>query len=84
MAITITNFNPQTRSITFTADGQSFTKTGLGTFASEKELIEWCESIARTEASAEPTIGVDIASLLNTPISSADLPSPQPSLDPEA
>jgi hypothetical protein len=82
--ITITNFDEAKRSITFTANGQSFTKTGLGTFASKKELLEWCESIARTESAPAPSLGVDIADMLGKPLASKDLPEVRPTLDHEA
>ena len=73
--ITITHLDPVARSVTFSANGQTKTITGLGEFRDEKSFIEYLEAVARVEMSDDLAPLPDMAKHLNKEVESASIPA---------
>jgi hypothetical protein len=72
--IKITALDLAARTVTFQANGQTKTIEGLGDFESEKQFVEYLESVARTDmAPALEPIALDKSVLLGKDLSSADM-----------
>lgn len=72
--IKITALDLAARTVTFQANGQTKTIEGLGDFESEKQFVEYLESVARTDmAPALEPLSLDKSALLGKDLSSADM-----------
>jgi hypothetical protein len=72
--IKITALDLATRTVTLTAIGQTKTIEGRGDFESEKQFVEYLESVARTDmAPALEPLALDKSALLGKDLSSADM-----------
>lgn len=76
--IRIISLDLNARTVTFTANGQQKTISGLGEFPSQKAFVEYLESIARTDMpAASVPLSLDVRGLVGSDISSGDFPEPK-------